>query len=74
MLFSRDNLTKQIFNTGKRMIVYCRCTCHRHTLVFDIRKAWPPPIRARKIDGLPKAAMAALLVTKQDSNSCDKVG
>ena len=25
------------------MIVYCRCSCHRHTLVFGIWKAWPPP-------------------------------
>ena len=40
--------------SGKRTIVYCRCTCHRHTLVFGIRKAWPPPIGAREIDGLPK--------------------
>ena len=56
------------------MIVYCRCTCHRHTLVFGIRKAWPPSIGVRKIDGLPKASMAELLVTKQDLNSCDQVG
>ena len=56
------------------MIVYCRCTCHRHTLVFGIRKAWPPSIGVRKIDGLPKASMAELLVTKQDLNSCDRVG
>ena len=33
-----------------------------------------PPIGARKIDGLPKASLAELLVTKQDSNSCDLVG
>ena len=62
------------FDKGKRTMVYCRCTCHRHTLVFSIRKAWPPPIRAREIDGLPKASMAELLVTKQDPNSCDRVG
>ena len=60
--------------SGKRTIVYCRCTCHQHTLVFGIRKAWPPPIGARQIDGLPKASMAELLVTKQDPNTCDWVG
>ena len=61
---------------GKRTKVYCRCTWHRHTLVFGIRKAWPPPIGAREIDGLPKAYMTELLVlvTKQDPNSCDRVG
>ena len=56
------------------MIVYCSCTCHRHTLVFGIRKARPPPIWAREIDGLPKASMAKLLVTKQDLNSYERVG
>ena len=60
--------------SGKRMKVYCHCTCHRHSLVFSIRKAWPPPIGAREIDGLPKASMVELLVTKQDPNSCDQVG
>ena len=25
--------------SGKRTIVYSRCTCHRHTPVFGIRKA-----------------------------------
>ena len=60
--------------SGKRTKVYCRCTCHRHTLVFVIQKAWPLPIGARKIDGLPKASIAELLVTKQDPNSCDRVG
>ena len=55
--------------TDKRTIVYCRCTCQRHTLVFGIRKAW-----SREIDGLPKASMAKLLVTKQDPNSCDRFG
>ena len=59
--------------SGKRTIVACRCTCHRHTLVFGIRKA-SPPIGAREIDGLPKASMAELLVTKQDPNSYDRVG
>ena len=29
---------------------------------------------AREIDGLPKASMAELLVTKQDLNPCDRVG
>ena len=58
----------------KRTKVYCRCTCLRHTLVFAIRKAWPLPIGAREIDGLPKASMTELLVTKQDPNSCDRVG
>ena len=33
-----------------------------------------PSIRAREIDGLPKASMAKLLVTKQDPNPCDRVG
>ena len=42
--------------------------------VTSFRKAWPPPIGAREIDGLPKASMAELLVTKQDPNSCDWVG
>ena len=60
--------------SGKRTIVYCHCTCHLHTLVFGIWKAWPPPIGAHEIDGLPKASMAELLVTKQDPNSCDRVG
>ena len=50
------------------MIVYCRCTCHRHTQVFGIRKAWAPPIGARKINGLHKASLADLLVTMQDPN------
>ena len=59
--------------SGKRTKVYCRCTCYRHTLVFGIRKAWPPPIGAGEIDGLPKASMAELLVTKQDPNSCYRV-
>ena len=59
--------------SGKRTKVYCPCTCHWHTLVFGIRKAWPPPTGARKIDGLPKASMAELLVTKQDPISCDGV-
>ena len=54
--------------SGKRTIVYCHSTCHRHTLVFRVY------IGARKIDGLPKASMAELLVTKQDPNSCDQVG
>ena len=72
MLFSCDNLKN--FDTSKRMIVYCRCTCHQLTLVFDIRKAWPPPTGAREIYGLPKVSMAELLVTKQDPNSCDQVG
>ena len=56
------------------MIVFCRCTCHRHTLDFGIRKTLTPPIWAREIDGLPKASMAELLVTKQDPNSCDRIG
>ena len=62
------------FDTSKRTIVYCRYICHRHTLVFDIRKEWPPPIGAREIDGLPKVSMAELLVTEQDPNSCDRSG
>ena len=73
MLFSRDYL-KNNFDAGKRTIVYCRCTRHRHTLVFGIRKARPPPIGASEIDGLSKASMAELLVTKQDPNSCDRFG
>ena len=60
--------------SGKQTIVYCRCTCYRHTLVFGIRKAWSPPIGAREIDGLPKASMTVLPVTKQDPNSCYRVG
>ena len=60
--------------SGKRTTVYCRCSCHRHTLVFGIRKAWPPPIGTREIEGLPKASMAELLVTKQAPYSCDRVG
>ena len=59
--------------SGKRTIVYCRCTCHRHTLVFGSRKTGPPPIGAREINGLPKASMAELLVTKQDPNSCNRI-
>ena len=55
--------------SGKRTIVYCRCTCHRHTLVFGIRKQDP-----RKLDGLPKASMEELLVTKSEPNECDRVG
>ena len=31
-------------------------------------------IGAREIDGLPKAFMAELLITKQDPNSCDRSG
>ena len=62
------------FDTGKGTTVYCRCTCHRHTLVFVIRKAWPPPIGACEIDGQPKASMAEQVVTKQNPNSCDRVG
>ena len=43
-------------------IVYCRCTCHRHTLIFSVRRTWSPPIGAREIDGLLKVSMAELLV------------
>ena len=50
-------------------MIVCCCTCHRHTLVFGIQKAWPPPIRVHKLDGLPEAPVAELLVTKQDLNS-----
>ena len=32
-----------------------------------------PPIGAHEIDGLPKASMAELLITKLDLNSCDRV-
>ena len=53
--------------SDKRTIVYCRCTCHRHTLVFGI-------IGAREKDRLPKAFIAELLVAKQDPNSRDRVG
>ena len=60
--------------SGNRTTVHCRCICHRHTLIFGIQKACPLPIGARKIDGLPKAYGAELLVTKQDPNSCDRVG
>ena len=60
--------------SGKRIIVYCCCICHLHTLVFGIRKAWPPPIGTLEIDGMPKASMVELLVTKQDPNSCDLGG
>ena len=67
-------ILKNLRHEGKRTIVYCRCTCHRLTLVFGIRKAWPLPIGAREIDGLSKASMAELLVTKQDPNSSDRVG
>ena len=38
--------------SSKRAIVYCRCTCHRHTLVLVFGKHGP--IGAREIDGLPK--------------------
>ena len=72
MLFSHDNLKD--FDTGKRTIVYCHCSCHWLTPVFGIRKAWPPPIGAHEINGLPKASMEEVLVTKQDPNSCDRVG
>ena len=54
------------------MIVFCHCTGHRHTLVY--LESMAPHIGAREIDGLPKASMAELLVTKQDPNSCDPVG
>ena len=64
----------KIFDTGKRAIIYCHYTCHRHTQVFGVRKAWASPIGTREIDGLPKASMAELLVTKQDPNSCSRVG
>ena len=33
-----------------------------------------PAIGAREIDGLPKASMGELLVTKQVTNTCDRVG
>ena len=57
----RKNLVAVKWISSKRTKVYCRCTCHRHTLVFGIQKAWRPPIGAREIDGLPKASMAELL-------------
>ena len=67
----RTNVQKSLavkWISGKRTIVYCRCTCHRHTLVFGNWKAWPTPIGARE------TSMAEQLVTKQDPNSCDRVG
>ena len=73
ILKKKKKKKKNNFDTGKRTIVYCRCTCHRHTLVFGIRKAWPSPFGDREIDGLTKASMAELLVTKQDPNSYDRV-
>ena len=60
--------------TGKQTIVNCHCTCHRHTLVFGIWKARPPPIGAGEINGPPKTSMAELLATKQDPNSSGRVG
>ena len=33
--------------SGKHTKVYCRCTCHRQTLVFGIRKAWLPKASSR---------------------------
>ena len=41
---------------------------------FRYSESMASPIAAREIDGLPKASMVELLVTKQDPNSCDRVG
>ena len=41
---------------------------------FQYSVSMVPPIGAREIYGLPKAATAELLVFKQDPNSCDRVG
>ena len=41
---------------------------------FRYSESMAPPIGAREIDGIPKAFMAELLVTKQNPNSCDRVG
>ena len=41
---------------------------------FQFSESMAPSIGTREIDGLPKASMAELLVTKQDPNSCDLVG
>ena len=41
---------------------------------FRFSESIAPPIGAREMDGLPKASMAELLVTKQDPNPCGRVG
>ena len=71
---SLGKILKQSNEFQVAKIVYCRCTGPRHTLIFGIRKAWPPPIGTCEIDELPKASIVELLVTKQDPNSCDRVG
>ena len=40
---------------------------------FRYSESMASPIGSREIDGLPKASMTELLVTKQDPNSCDRV-
>ena len=40
---------------------------------FRYSESMAPPIGARETEGLPKASVAELLVTKQDPNSCDRV-
>ena len=59
----RNNPEAVKWISGKRK---CIVLVYRHTEVFRIRKAWPPPTGAHEIDGLPKASMAELLVTKQE--------
>ena len=41
---------------------------------FRYSESMALPIEVREIDGLPKASMAELLVTKQDPYSCVRVG
>ena len=62
------------FQVANDSVFHCACYWHWHTTVFGFWKAWPRSIGAREMDGLPKASMADLLVTKQDPNSCDRVG
>ena len=59
------------FDTGKRTLSLYLSLVYTS---FRYSEAWPPPIKACKIDELPKAYMAELLITKQDPNSCDRVG
>ena len=59
-----------IFDTGSILSLYLSSPYTS----FRYSEAWPPPNGAREIDGLLKASMAELLVTKQDPNSSDRVG
>ena len=55
-------------------IMRADCILSLSSVYISIQKAWPMPIGACEINGLPKASIAELLVTKQDPNLCDRVG